>query len=196
MRTIWIAGFALLIVSALFVTNALGATGTPQLKALVWLDAVNYGNGETATIKFLVTVPAQVTLTIAKPDGTTVNFGPLPAQAGTVMTQQVQSSTPSGTRQVTLTATAGQQSATATTSYQATGGLAQALVGPNAGQGQNNNQGQQTPDQAQGLVGEQGQTGDQGLAGDQGQMPPADQGQGFADDQGQNGDIGQPLTTG
>ncbi len=197
MRTIWIAGFAILMtVCALLVTSAAGAEGTPPIKAIVWLDAVKYGNGETATIKYLVTIPAQITLTITKPDGTTVNIGPKPAQAGTVLTEQVQSSAPAGTRQVTLTAKAGGNTATASTSYEATGGLPQGLVAQNLGQEQPGDQGQQG--QQQNFVQDQGQMVDQGMNGDQGQMPPADQGQGFAGDQGQgqNEDMGEPLATG
>lgn len=169
MRTIWIAGFALLmVISALFVTSALGAEGTPPLKAIVWLDSVKYGNQETATIKYLVTRTAQVTIEIKKPDGNVVTFGPMPANGGTILTQQVQSSAPAGTRTVTLTATAGAATATDTTTYEATGGLAQAFAPQNLGQ---NQQGQQ-----------------QNLVQDQGQMPPADQGQA--------GDQGQPLNAG
>jgi len=184
MRTIWIAGFAILMaVCALLVTRAAGATGTPPIKAIVWLDAVKYGNGETATIKYLVTIPAQITLTITKPDGTTVNIGPKQAQAGTVLTEQVQSSPPAGVRQVTLTARAGGNTATATTSYEATGGLPQGLVAQNLGQEQPGDQGQQN----------------QLIGGDQGQeQPPFDEGQQYTGDQGQEQptDEGQGLTEG
>ncbi len=166
MRSIWIAGFALLMaVCALLVTSAAGAEGTPPVKALVWTDYVKYGNGETVNIKYLVTRTAQVTITIIKPDGTPVNFGPMQASANTILTQQVQSSLPAGTRQVTLTAKANDGStATSQTAYESTGGLAQAIVFNPQDQGQ----------QDQMMGGDLGQQ----FAGDQGQEQFGDQGEG------------------
>ncbi len=165
MRSIWITGFALLmVVCALFVSNAAGAPALPPLKVVTWVDKLTFGIGEQVTINYLVTRTADVTITIKKPDGTSVNIAPkIGVPGGIVQKQNVEASEPIGERLVTVTAKAkdGAQ-VTDTTSFAVQGNI-QAFTLEPQDQGQ-----QQFEDQGQ----------EQQFVVDQGQEQFVDQGEG------------------
>lgn len=152
MRPIWIAGFALLmVVCALFISNAGAAPALPPLGAIAWVDKLTYGIGEQVTINYLVTRTADVTITIVKPEGPPVTIVKPNVSGGTVLQQNVDASEPIGERQVTVAAKAkdGSQASFAT-KFTVQGNI-QAFAPQGLGQNQ--------------------------FAGDQGQEQPGDQGQ-------------------